>query len=127
MYGRVAGRVVRRKNKTGFSYTFSTNKNQRNWHTGQSEHLLVAHIGTIKDSELDRQAKSFWNKVDTTLKILIDSGKIYINSADDVCRKFERYIPRPVAVAAPVPVAKPETKPASNPDVATRLRERFKF
>jgi len=129
MYGRVAGRVVRRKNKSGYSYNFQICKNQRNYHSGQSEHLIVANLGTIKDSEFAFRAKAFWDKVDTTLAILIDSGKIYKNSAFDVCRKFEQYIPRPVAtVAAPVPaVAKPEPKSASNADVAARVRERFPF
>lgn len=123
MYGKVAGRVIRRKNKSGFSYTFSIVKNQRNYMTGKSEHLPVAPIATIKDSEFDRQAKSFWNKVDTTLAILISSGKIYQNSAVDVVRKFERYIPRPTATVA-APVFVPKSKSSS--DVAARLRERFK-
>ena len=123
MYGKVAGRVVKRPNKSGFSYGFSIVKNQRNWHTGQSEHLTVVHLGTIKDLDFDRQGKSFWNKVDSTVQILIDSGKIYANCKSDIVRKFERYIPRPTAsVAAPVSVPKPK----SNPDAAARLRERFK-
>lgn len=121
MYGKVAGRVVKRPNKTGYSFAFSVVKNKRNWHTGQSEHLLVAHIGTIKDSEIDKKAKSFWNKVDTTLKILIDSGEID-NCRSEICAKFERYIPRPtVAVAAPVPAA----TSAINQTVADRVKERF--
>ena len=122
-FGRVAGRIVKRPNKTGFSYGFSIVKNQRNYHTRKSEHVPVANIGTVKDSEFDTQAKSFWSRVDTTLKILVDSGKIYRNSAHDVCRKFEKVIKRPTApVAAPVPVEKPK----SNPDVAARVEERFK-
>lgn len=121
-FGRVAGRVIKRANKTGYSYNFQIVKNQRNYMTGSSEHLIVANLGTIKDSEFAFKAKSFWDKVDSTLAILIASEKIYNNSAEDVCRKFENFIPRPtVSVAAPVPAA----KPVSNSDVSERLRRRF--
>jgi hypothetical protein len=123
-FGRVAGRIVRRKNKDGsISHRFTIVKNQRNWHTRQSEHVEIVSFGTIKDSDFDRQAKRFWNRVDSTIKTLINSGAIYNNSAFDICRKFESYIPRPtVEASAPAPVE----KPVSSPDVAERLRERFK-
>ncbi len=120
-YGKVAGRVVRRANKDSVSFAFSIVKNRRNYHTGQSEHVQVARIATIKDSDFDRKAKSFWDTVDTTLNILIDSGEID-NCRSEICGKFESYIPRPtIPVAAPVPAA----KPVSNSDVSVRLRRRF--
>jgi hypothetical protein len=123
-YGKVNGRVVKRATKTGFSYTFSIVKNQRNWHTGRSEHIQVALIATIKDTDFDRQARSFWNNVDTTLQILIDTGEID-NRRSEICGKFEKYIPRPT-ITINEQAAKSLSKPASKPDVAARLRERFK-
>ena len=124
-YGRVSGRVVRRKNKTGYSYNFLIVKNQRNYMTGKSEHLLVANLGTVKDSEFERDAKSFWRKVDATISILIDTGEID-NCRSKICGKFGKVLPRPaVTVAAPTPAAKPLSKTESNP-VAARLRARFK-
>ena len=121
-YGRVCGKVIRRKNKNGYSYNFIIAKNQRNPMSGKPEYQVVWNFGTIKDSEFNQNALSFWKEVAMVVANLINEQKIYSNCGSEIKAKFQKYIPIPIeASSASVPIVKPK----ANSDAAERLRERF--
>lgn len=123
MYGKVCGKIIRRKNKTGYSYNFLIAKNRRNPMNGKAEYEVVWNFGTLRDYELKDKEKAFrfWKEVALILTNLINEGKIYQNCGSEIKAKFEKYVSIPVMLStAPLPIAK------SNSPIAERLRERFK-
>jgi len=125
MYGKVCGKIIRRKNKTGNSYNFLIVKNRRNPMNGKAEYQVVWNFGTIRSEQLsDNQTQlEFWKEVALVLTNLIKEGKIYQNCGSEIKTKFEKYVKLPVVKnVAPIAIAKQVT----NPSIEERLRERFK-
>src|SRR5688572_28675068 len=118
MYGTTNGKIIKRRNKTGYSYNFLIVKNKRHPMTGKAVFDTIWNFGTIRSTETKNQANAFWAKVELVSDSLVYKGKIYANDADKLRRQFAKYIPFPVAVLI--------TKPKANPIVAERLKERFK-
>ena len=123
MYGQVCGKVIRRKTQSGESWNFQIVKNRRNPCSGYAENIIIWNFGTVKNTDVATKAKAFWKYVDSVVKQLADSGKIYRNCRSEIEGKFEKYIPRPVATAA---VSVPAAKPTIDSNVADRLRARLK-
>ncbi len=117
MYGVTNGKIVRRKNKTGYSYNFLIVKNRRHPMTGKAVYDVIWNFGTIRSDEIKNQANAFWAKVELVLDSLVNKGKIYANDADKIRRQFEKHIPFPVAVPAPKKI---------NPSAMERVKNRFK-
>jgi hypothetical protein len=126
MYGRVNGKIVKRKNKTGFSYNFLIVKNQRSFMTGKAEYEVVWNFGTIRSEQLSdtKTQLAFWKEVAQVLTNLIDNGKIYRNCGGEIKAKFTKYVPLPVVKsAAPTLIAQINSNAKT---AGERLRERFK-
>lgn len=121
--GTVNGKIIKRKNKTGWSHNFLIIHNRRDGY-GRAGYDVVWNFKTIRDTELTKRANAFWREVELVLTSLISSGKIYAADADKIRRQFAEYISVPVvpiATPAPVPIAK-----KINPSVVERVRDRFK-
>lgn len=119
-YGQVSGKVVRRKNKAGYSYNFLLVKCKRNFMTQKSERLIIKNFGTIRDSDFNNTnlAFQFWLEVNQTLLDLANSGQIYVNCIQQVQRKFSKHIPIPIASSI-------STRKVISDEVADRLKSRF--
>lgn len=120
MYGKVAGKIVKRKNKTGYSYNFLIVKNQRSFMTGKSEYIVIHNFGTMRDSELKDKMKqlAFWQEVVKVLANLIEEGKIYQNCGSEIRGKFAEIVPIPI-VKKIAPIEN------INPSIVERIRERY--
>lgn len=126
MYGKVCGKITRRKNKTGYSYNFMIVKNRRSFMTGKSEYEVIWNFGTIRSEQLNDTKKqlAFWKEVAQVLANLINGGKIYKNCGREIRGKFVKYVPIPIAKSsAPAPIAQPSSNAKT---VGDKLRERFK-
>lgn len=118
-YGQVNGHLIKKPNKTGYSYNFQVTKNQRNKLSGKSEKILVFNFGTVRDDDFDNLAVTvpFWRNVIDTLRELAEEEVINRNCVSEIKAKFEKIIPMPVVSTAPQKLI--------NNEIAERLRKKF--
>ena len=82
------------------SFRFSIVSNYRDPVSGRPRNRTLEYLGSIRDSDIPRQAPKFHAELDAALDRL--KGKIYGNCAGDIRRKFEAIVPRPkVTTASP--------------------------